>query len=151
MYAYIRMSRYICLYSYKLELYFIYPEKQAIIINSKVCGCFILIKAMTARNTGTENYNCCSTSSTSSTVSNIQCSNRQLKNQQHCCYGCTISSCCCNEEANRRGRESSNKPESALPLLQELADLPCTSVQQKLNQYVKIFLPYIFNCKKFQV
>ena len=25
---------------------------------------------------------------------------------------------------------------SALPLLQELADLPCTSVQQKLNRYV---------------
>ena len=29
-------------------------------------------------------------------------------------------------------------PESALPLLQELADLPCTSVQQKLNRYVSI-------------
>ncbi|XP_011498847.1 PREDICTED: cGMP-dependent 3',5'-cyclic phosphodiesterase-like [Ceratosolen solmsi marchali] len=27
------------------------------------------------------------------------------------------------------------EPENALPLLQELADLPCTSVQQKLNRY----------------
>ena len=33
-----------------------------------------------------------------------------------------------------------NYEHCALPLLQELADLPCTSVQQKLNQYVSIIL-----------
>ncbi|XP_014218592.1 cGMP-dependent 3',5'-cyclic phosphodiesterase-like isoform X2 [Copidosoma floridanum] len=31
--------------------------------------------------------------------------------------------------------EASSSSESALPLLQELADLPCTSVQQRLNRY----------------
>ena len=33
--------------------------------------------------------------------------------------------------------------ESALPLLQELSDLPCTSVQQKLNRYVSFFSLFI--------